>query len=169
MSQLPAHLRSDCAKCSALCCVVHPFDAAQGFGYNKPAHEPCRHLKPDFLCAIHASLIDQGFPGCASFDCYGAGQRVTQEHFPGRNWVQSPGIAAQIFDVYSRVRTLHELMAMLTLAIDRTKSDAARTQLEESCARLDTMCVDAAAVPDYKFIGQLKKQTLRLIRESARP
>ena len=84
--------------------MVPPFDADQGFGHDKPAHEPCRHLQADFRCTIHGQLAQSGYPGCAGFDCFGAGQRVTQELFGGANWSSSPDIAREMFDCYERLR-----------------------------------------------------------------
>ena len=74
---LPERLKADCSACVALCCVIPPFDACQGFGFDKPAETPCRHLGADHRCGIHAELIDRGFAGCVAFDCLGAGQRLT--------------------------------------------------------------------------------------------
>jgi hypothetical protein len=149
--------------------VVHPFDAVQGFGYDKPAHEPCRHLQADFRCGIHATLTDQGFPGCVSFDCFGAGQHVTQQLFAGAHWEQSPAIASQMFDVYARVRALHELMAMLTLAVQHAGNDAQRQGLQACLDDLESLCANVASVPQQKALGQIKSQTLALISESVRP
>ncbi len=78
--------------------------------------------------------------GASSFDCFGAGQRVTQELFGGANWSQSPEIAAQMFDSYERLRPLHELMAMVTLALDRVSDGDQRRVLQELVAELDLRC-----------------------------
>ena len=100
---LPASLRPDCARCVALCCVAPAFDAEQGFGYDKPACEPCRHLHADNRCGIHPALVAQGFSGCASFNCFGAGQRATAL-FDGCDWRASPGQATRMFERYARLR-----------------------------------------------------------------
>jgi hypothetical protein len=112
-------LHADCAKCCGLCCVAPAFDADQGFGFDKPAHTACRNLAGNHRCAIHAHLRVRGFPACAGFDCYGAGQWVTQHLFGGKSWRTSPELAARMFTLYGRVRVLHELMALLELAIAR--------------------------------------------------
>jgi hypothetical protein len=114
-----ARLKADCAKCCGLCCVAPAFDADQGFGFDKPAHTACRNLAADHRCAIHAELRLRGFPACATFDCYGAGQWVTQHLFGGKSWRTSPELAARMFTLYGRVRVLHELMLLLELAIGR--------------------------------------------------
>ncbi|HEY6453994.1 MAG TPA: hypothetical protein VIY90_01800 [Steroidobacteraceae bacterium] len=120
-----SQLHADCAKCCGLCCVAPAFDADQGFGFDKPAHTACRNLAADNCCVIHAQLRVRGFPACAAFDCHGAGQWVTQQLFGGRSWRTSPELAAQMFTLYGRVRVLHELMALLELAIGRVSPGAA--------------------------------------------
>jgi len=146
---LPAHLRADCARCCGLCCVASAFDAEQGFGYDKPAAEPCRHLTPDYHCAIHADRAAQGFSACGGFDCYGAGQRITQR-FGGRSWRDSPELGAQMFSAYVRQRALHEMLAMTQLALNHADNRAA-PPLQELLARLEHLCeidagIDAAAL-----------------------
>jgi hypothetical protein len=120
-----SRLHADCAKCCGLCCVAPAFDADQGFGFDKPAHTACRNLDAAHRCGIHAELRVRGFPACAAFDCYGAGQWVTQHLFGGKSWRTSPELAAQMFTLYGRVRVLHELMVLLELAIGRVSPGAA--------------------------------------------
>ena len=61
--RLPAHLKADCSACVGLCCVVPPFDAVQGFGFDKPAETPCQHLCADHRCGIHDALVPRGYEG----------------------------------------------------------------------------------------------------------
>jgi len=110
-------LRPDCEKCVGLCCVAPAFSAAADFAIDKPAGRPCPNLRADFRCGIHANLRDLGFPGCAAYDCFGAGQRVTQETFGGADWRADPDIAPRMFAAFSIVRQLHELLWYLTEAL----------------------------------------------------
>jgi hypothetical protein len=162
VSALPAKLRPDCANCSGLCCVVPPFDADQGFGHDKAAREPCHHLQGDFRCGIYANLAEQGYPGCVSFDCFGAGQRVTQELFGGANWSQSPEIAAAMFDSYERLRPLHELMAMAQLAAGRTQDGAQQQALRQVVTEIDALCTRDAR-PD---LARLRRDTIATLRSA---
>lgn len=117
--QLPAHLRADCSACAALCCVVPPFDAEQGFGFDKPAETPCHHLCADHRCGIHAELVARGFEGCVAFDCLGAGQRLTAlavARFGSADWRARPEVARWLFAAYPRVRQAQEWLAQLRLA-----------------------------------------------------
>lgn len=110
-------LRPDCERCFALCCVVPAFSASADFAIDKDAGQPCPNLQPDFRCAIHHQLRQQGFPGCTAYDCFGAGQKVAQVTFGGRDWRQASHTAAQMFEVFPVMRQLHELLWYLTEAL----------------------------------------------------
>ena len=69
-------LRADCSRCVGLCCVAPAFVASADFALTKPAGTPCPNLGADHRCGIHDRLRRSGFPGCAVFDCFGAGQHV---------------------------------------------------------------------------------------------
>ncbi|MCE4554528.1 hypothetical protein [Pelomonas cellulosilytica] len=142
---LPAHLKADCSACAALCCVVPPFDAVQGFGFDKPAETPCGHLCADFRCGIHGVLIERGFPGCVAFDCLGAGQRLTAlavARFGSADWRARPDVARWLFAAYPRMRTVQEWLARLSLAATLTGRD--------ELARLaEALASHAEAWPDW--------------------
>jgi uncharacterized protein YjbI with pentapeptide repeats len=110
-------LRADCSRCAGLCCVAPGFTASADFAIDKPAGRPCPNLRADFRCSIHAELRSRGFRGCAAYDCFGAGQRVTQVTFAGRDW-RTPPVAAPMFAVFEAVRALHELLWYLDAALD---------------------------------------------------
>ncbi len=161
-------LRADCARCCGLCCAGPAFDADQGFGFDKPAHVPCAHLGADFRCAIHGELRERGFSACGAFDCFGAGQRVTQQLFGGVSWRSSPDLAARMFDAYYRYRALHELMAILEMAIASpaalrvSSRDAER--LGEVQRFIDELCESGAALAESLPIDELRKEVLSLVR-----
>src|SRR6266851_1431641 len=110
-------LRADCEHCFGLCCVAPGFSASADFAIDKAAGQPCLHLQADFRCGIHNRLRPQGFPGCAVYDCFGAGQKVAQRTFGGRDWRRTPQIAPQMFRVFTIMRQLHELLWYLTEAL----------------------------------------------------
>jgi hypothetical protein len=159
---LPPALRPDCARCAGLCCVAPAFDADQGFGYDKPAGEACMHLQADNRCGIHPALVAQGFPGCASFNCFGAGQRATALF--DSDWRESPARAGRIFETYSRLRTLHELMAMATVARSHAPDAAAAETVRQVLARLDRLCETNESVDGIA----LRRQTLKQIQQALR-
>jgi uncharacterized protein YjbI with pentapeptide repeats len=110
-------LRADCGRCFGLCCVAPAFSASADFAIDKPAGHPCPHLRADYRCGIHQDLRRHGFPGCAAYDCFGAGQQVSQVTFGGRDWRQDPGAATQMFRVFLIMRQLHELLWYLAAAL----------------------------------------------------
>ena len=57
------------------------------------------------------------------FDCFGAGQHLTQGTFGGRDWRSAPEIAGAMFAGLPIMRQLHELLWYLTEALEL---DAAR-------------------------------------------
>jgi hypothetical protein len=164
--RLDIDLTADCARCTGLCCVAPAFDAEQGFGFDKPAHEPCRHLRTDNGCAIHAQLASRGFPGCVQFDCHGAGQRITQQFFPGRHWRDSAATARTMFDGYSRLLPLHELMAMIAWALPKVPDASARELLERQALRLAEAGPDIVHGKGDLTTRVLREETLALLRES---
>lgn len=105
-------LRADCTRCAALCCVVPAFAASADFAIDKPAGTPCPNLRPDHGCGIHATLRERGFAGCTVYDCFGAGQQVVQVTFAGR-------VDGRVAAVFPTMRVLHELLYLLTEALDR--------------------------------------------------
>ena len=110
-------LRADCERCFGLCCVALTFSVSADFAIDKDAGQPCPQLQSDFRCGIHTRLRQQGFPGCAVYDCFGAGQKVSQITFGGQDWRQTPQTAQQMFEVLPIMRQLHELLWYLTEAL----------------------------------------------------
>ncbi len=104
-------LKADCERCTGLCCVALPFTASVDFAVNKPADRPCANLTADHRCGIHSRLRESGFQGCTVFDCYGAGQRLTQRAD------LAPG--PEMFAVFRVTRQLHELLWLLTEASEQ--------------------------------------------------
>lgn len=104
------HLRADCSRCAGLCCVAPAFAVSADFAIDKPAGRPCPNLGASFDCRIHDGLRERGFPGCAVFDCFGAGQQVVQVTFGGKDWRSEPATAPSMFRVFTAMRQLHELL-----------------------------------------------------------
>ncbi|MCU1604893.1 MAG: pentapeptide repeat-containing protein [Modestobacter sp.] len=95
------------------------FARSADFAIDKPAGRPCPNLQADFRCGIHAELRPHGFPGCEVFDCFGAGQQLTQVTFDGRDWRTTPEIAGPMFAALPVMRQLHELLWYLAEALTR--------------------------------------------------
>jgi uncharacterized protein YjbI with pentapeptide repeats len=129
-------LRADCGQCVGLCCVVPALSVSADFAVDKPAGQPCPNLHRDFRCCIHDRLRGSGFPGCAVYDCFGAGQKVTQVTFGGVDWRREPRSAGQMFAAFAVMRVLHELLWYLSEALSmpptRPLRDRVRTAFDET-------------------------------------
>jgi uncharacterized protein YjbI with pentapeptide repeats len=110
-------LQADCENCFGLCCAALPFAASVDFAIDKAAGKPCQNLQSDFRCGIHNSLRQRGFRGCTVYDCFGAGQHVSQVTFGGHDWRQVPETANQMFKVFPMMWQLHELLWYLAEAL----------------------------------------------------
>lgn len=121
---IPEYLRSDCEKCFGLCCVALPYAKSADFACNKDGGTPCSNLQSNFRCGIHNQLREKGFQGCVSYECFGAGQRVSQVTFGGNDWRNHPELAKEMFDVLPRMQQLHEMLYYLheALCFEEVKS-----------------------------------------------
>ncbi len=91
-SKFDKELRVDCKKCFGLCCIALYFSASEGFPTNKDAGKPCINLQSDFTCSVHQNLRKKGLKGCTAYDCFGAGQKVSQITYEGHSWSEIPPI-----------------------------------------------------------------------------
>ncbi|MEU9039204.1 pentapeptide repeat-containing protein [Streptomyces sp. NPDC048352] len=167
-------LQADCANCFALCCVALPFAKSNDFAVNKAAGTPCKNLRQDFRCGIHTRLRDQGFPGCTVFDCFGAGQQISQVTFEGRDWRTHPGTREAMFEAFPVMRQLHELLFYTAEALTRPAAaplhPALRTALArtEALTRADAKTLTALDVaPLRQEINALLLKTSELVRAKA--
>lgn len=141
-------LTADCARCVGLCCVVLPFSRSADFAFDKPAGTPCRHLAADARCSIHDRLGESGMRGCVAYDCFGAGQSVTEtDRIPH----------------FLVVEQVHEIAWYLADATDRGADVAALVAETERLA--------AAARPSQQHVDDLRSRVapaLRAVAEAAR-
>ena len=164
-------LRADCANCFGLCCVALPFTASTDFAISKDAGCPCVNLQADFRCRIHQQLRARGFPGCVTYDCFGAGQKVSQTTFGGRDWRTAPAIAPQMFAVFPVMRQLHELLwylaEALTLPPARTLHGALRRAMDaiDALTHASAETLAATDVPTLRRdVDTLLSHTSDLVR-----
>ncbi|MDQ0113864.1 pentapeptide repeat-containing protein [Paenibacillus harenae] len=116
-------LKADCESCFGLCCVSLPFSASVDFGMDKSAGQPCPSLRDDFRCGVHDTLRQRGFRGCTVYDCFGAGQKVSQITYGGRSWREAPDTARQMYEVFPTIWQLHELLWYLAEALRLARDD----------------------------------------------
>ncbi len=132
-------LLADCESCFGLCCVALPYAQSSDFAMDKAAGHPCRNLQQDFRCGIHADLRKQGFRGCTVYDCFGAGQKVSQHTYGGHDWRQHPDTAEQMFEVFPIMRHLHELLWYLTEALTLPAAASIHAELTASLIETERM------------------------------
>ena len=168
-------LRADCERCFALCCVVPAFSASADFAITKEAGQPCTNLTPEFRCGIHTCLREQGFRGCTVYDCFGAGQKVSQVTFGGADWREAPRTAKQMFEVFPIMRDLHELLWYLSEALTLQTTGPLHADLRLALAkteRLTYLSPDQLAQLDLEshrqVVNALLLQTSELVRAEVR-
>ena len=164
-------LRADCARCAGLCCVAPAFAKSSDFAITKPAGRPCPHLAGDFRCGIHEHLEERGFPGCRVFDCFGAGQRITQETFGGRDWRSEPAIAGAMFAALPIMRQLHELLWYVAEALKLPEAATLHEQLRAAFAETDALAAAPLEQLDFDAhrhrVNPLLLQASELARRGA--
>ncbi|MGE5372882.1 MAG: pentapeptide repeat-containing protein [Solirubrobacterales bacterium] len=169
------HLQADCGNCFGLCCVALYFSASDGFPAEKEAGLPCANLQPDYRCAVYKELLNKGLKGCTAFECFGAGQMVSQVSFGGRDWRESQEAAALMFAVFLAMRQLHEMIWYLTDALERKAASPLSDALHDLCSETERLTrlrseellkQDIGAHRDN--VNQLLLQTSELVRADAR-
>ena len=171
-------LRSDCARCTGLCCVGLHLVRSADFAIDKPAGTPCPNLRESFGCGIHSRLRESGFPGCVAYDCLGAGQRVTaavRSAHDGATWRDDPAAARDAFAALPVVTQLHELLwylaEVLSLPAAAPVHDDARRALAQTAPLADLapaalLTLDVGAV--RRDVGPLIDRASVLVRDAAR-
>ncbi|MGG0788902.1 MULTISPECIES: pentapeptide repeat-containing protein [Bacillaceae] len=112
------HLRADCENCFGLCCVALPYAKSADFAFDKNGGTPCSNLQSDYRCGIHENLRAKGFRGCTVYECFGAGQKVSQLTYDGNDWRDNPASAKEMFDVFPIMQQLHEMLCYLNEALN---------------------------------------------------
>ncbi len=70
-----------------------------------------------------------------------------------------------MFDAYSRYRALHELMALLEVAIARAPSPDAQ-RLREARQFIDELCESEAALDEALPMNELRRDVLNRVRRA---
>lgn len=159
-------LLDDCSRCAALCCVALAFDKSNLFAFDKPAGVPCCHINQNGGCGIHAMRKQSGFEGCTGYSCHGAGQRVVQECFDGRDWRSEPNLLARMMRAFQTAAAVHDLIVLLNEAqklpiapVDHDKIDGYLKRLSPP-ARMSEIWLEQIDLADiqmhiYRFLRTL--------------
>ncbi|GAA3112977.1 pentapeptide repeat-containing protein [Streptosporangium carneum] len=156
-------LQADCENCFALCCVAPAFSASTDFAINKDAGQACPNLRPDFRCGIHSQLRQKGFRGCTVYDCFGAGQKVSQITFAGKDWRKAPETAKQMFKVFPVMRDLHELLWYLTQALTFQAARPIHDELKHALAETERLTHDTPDVLAEVDVAAQRRQVNPLL------
>ncbi len=166
-------LAPDCARCSGLCCVALPFARSADFAVDKPVGRPCLNLADDDRCRVHDRLRSTGWRGCATYDCFGAGQHVSQVLFGGVSWREDPSSAATMFAVLPVVHQLHEMLSHLREAAARpgqalTLDDLGRKVEDLTVLQpVDLLALDLPGL--RREVGGRLREVSTRVRSAARP
>jgi len=162
-------LEADCGRCAGLCCVAPAFAKSSDFAIDKAPGRPCPNLdQGSFRCTIHTELDRKGFHGCVVFDCFGAGQRITQEMFGGRSWRDAP----EMLELLPVVRPLHELMWLLTEALKLDEAAALHDRLRSALEETERLAGEPGRVDVDAYRGKLNpllQEASKLARGTAGP
>lgn len=164
-------LRPDCSQCFALCCTAFGFARSADFAIDKPPATPCPNLAADFSCSIHDRLRPRGFTGCTVFDCFGAGQAVSQQLFHGVSWRDNPDSAAGMFAAFKVLRQLHEMLWLLGQAAARaygpdTAGDV--RHLEGAVREVADSGLEEVLAADVESLHRQVGEALRVVSEEVR-
>jgi hypothetical protein len=144
------------------------FARSSDFAIDKPSGVPCPHLGADHRCSIHDHLRPEGFAGCTAYDCFGAGQRLAQTTFGGRDWRTHHEVAAPMMAALPVLRGLHELLWYLGDALARPSSEPMTAALGQAVGQVE----EAAAAPADAIlevdVDALRSLVAPLLREASR-
>ncbi|MCO7125392.1 pentapeptide repeat-containing protein [Sporolactobacillus shoreicorticis] len=160
-------LRPECEKCFGLCCVALPFSDSEDFAFNKQAGKPCPNLRSDFHCRIHSGLREKGFKGCTAFECFGAGQKVSQVTFHGVDWRVRAEVASKMFTVFPKMIMLHELLWYLQMALSCIAPRSIHSELSQALNEIEQLTqLSADSIIDLDLQSQHEKLNDLFLRTS---
>jgi uncharacterized protein YjbI with pentapeptide repeats len=113
-----------------LCCAALPFSVSVDFAMDKAAGQPCHNLQSDFRCGVHTDLKTLGFRGCTVYDCFGAGQKLSQVTYTGEDWRKNPKTTKQMFEVFPTMWHLHELLWYLNESLNLEVTHTIHVELQ---------------------------------------
>ncbi|MEH7436729.1 pentapeptide repeat-containing protein [Neobacillus drentensis] len=164
-------LRPDCDNCFGLCCVALPYAKSADFAFDKYGRTPCKNLQRDYRCSIHSNLRNKGFKGCTVFECFGAGQKVSQVTFNGKDWRGNPEVVKEMFDVFPLMQQLHEMLLYLNEALGIEETRPIYEELQqaiEDTERLTNLSPNEILVldiPSHRMVvNNLLLQTSEFVR-----
>lgn len=163
--ELKESLRADCARCAALCCVALSFRASEEFAADKPAGLACPNLVGGRTCGIHGHLRAAGYRGCATFDCFGAGQHVSGHTCAGVRWEDGGAGAASMFALFDVMRRLKELLWHLADAAGVAGTGPLRSEVDETRRAVQALVWEDATTLEGLDVLAFQERVLELLAE----
>jgi len=167
---------ADCENCFGLCCVALPYAKSADFALDKDGGTACSNLQSDYRCGIHNNLRQKGFRGCAVYECFGAGQKVSQDTYDGNDWRDYPELAKEMFKVFPIMQQLHEMLYYLNEALSLEETQPIYQDLQaaleetEHLTRLRPQSIMELNVPAHRaIINDLLLRTSELVRAKVPP
>jgi hypothetical protein len=109
------------------------------------------------------------------FDCFGAGQQLTQVTFRGRTWREDRALAAQQFAVLPVMRQLHEILWYLTEALALPAAAVLHDEVRTALAHTERLTggspdeLGALDVGAYRWeVGELLGRVSDVVRSGRR-
>src|SRR5690606_37638836 len=161
--------QADCANCFGLCCVALAFTVSADFPVDKERGITCKNLQDDFRCAIHRNLKLSGYSGCTTFDCLGAGQKVSQQTFGGISWKDDPKSASQMFQVLPIMQQLQEMLLYLTEGIERCTNRQLQEALQISRREIDKLTEAFAEQPLAENPPTMRRSIKAVLAQASEP
>jgi uncharacterized protein YjbI with pentapeptide repeats len=152
-----------------------PYAKSADFAFDKEGGTPCPNLDSEYRCKIHQNLRENGFHGCVGYECFGAGQKVSQITFNGCNWREHPELAKEMFEVFPIMQQLHEMLLFLNEALNRVEAQNLYKDLvslrdkTEYLTSLNPKEIIALDVPAHRrTVNELLMVTSKLVRSKVK-
>ncbi|WP_066306892.1 pentapeptide repeat-containing protein [Bacillus sp. FJAT-29814] len=162
---------ADCQNCFGLCCVALPYAKSADFAFDKNGGTPCKNLQSDYRCRIHQDLRKEGFRGCTVYECFGAGQKVSQTTYGGNDWRENPDSAKEMFEVFQIMQQLHEILYYLNEALHLEAARSIHKELQAALEETENLTtISPAAILDLDVpvhrakVNELLLKTSDLVR-----
>ncbi|MDP9739519.1 UNVERIFIED_ORG: uncharacterized protein YjbI with pentapeptide repeats [Bacillus sp. B2I3] len=164
-------LRADCENCFGLCCVALPYAKSADFAFDKDGGTPCSNLQSDYRCGIHENLRAKGYKGCTVYECFGAGQKVSQLTYDGNDWRDNPASAKEMFEVFPIMQQLHEMLCYLNEALNLEDAQPLHRKLQaafedtEYLTKQSSKSIMDLNVPGHRtIVNDLLLRTSEMVR-----
>jgi hypothetical protein len=164
---MKSKLKSDCENCFGLCCVALPFGKSADFPFDKNGGVPCRNLCSNNQCSVHDVLRENGYRGCVSYECFGAGQHVSQKIYKGKDWREDTERAEEMFTIFPLVQQLHEMLWYLHLALTLKETESFHHTIQEVYD--ETIAITERApieLVDFDIVGHRSRVNELLLKAS---